>query len=61
MTRFVPTTSHPGSSILFPYCGAKSGKFGVAAAFAIVYLYTAELYPTAIRGTAVGACSAVAR
>ena len=39
----------------------KTGKFGVAAAFAMVYLYTAELYPTAIRGTAVGACSTVAR
>ena len=39
----------------------KSGKFGVAAAFAMVYLYTAELYPTSIRGTAVGACSTVAR
>ena len=45
----------------FSHLLTKSGKFGCAAAFAMVYLYTAELYPTAIRGTAVGACSTVAR
>ncbi len=37
------------------------GKFGAAAAFAILYLYTAELYPTVVRNTAVGSCSMVAR
>ena len=37
------------------------GKFGASASFSIVYLYTAELYPTQIRSTAVGMCSMMAR
>ncbi|XP_023325051.1 organic cation transporter protein [Eurytemora carolleeae] len=37
------------------------GKFGAAASFAIVYVYTAELFPTVIRSQAVGTCSLVAR
>ena len=38
-----------------------AGKFFASACFAIVYVYTAELYPTAIRNTAIGSCSSVAR
>ena len=37
------------------------GKFGATATFGLVYLYTAELYPTAMRNTAIGCCSTVAR
>ena len=37
------------------------GKMMASASYAIVYQYTAELYPTSIRSTAVGNCSAVAR
>ncbi|XP_070699277.1 organic cation/carnitine transporter 2-like [Pempheris klunzingeri] len=37
------------------------GKFSVTTAFAIVYAYTAELYPTTLRNTAVGTCSMVSR
>ncbi|KAM7374639.1 hypothetical protein PAMP_007285 [Pampus punctatissimus] len=37
------------------------GKFAVTIAFAIVYAYTAELYPTVLRNTAVGACSMASR
>ena len=38
-----------------------SGKFGAAGSFSIVYLYTAELYPTVVRSTAIGMCSMMAR
>ena len=37
------------------------GKFGASASFAIVYLYTAELYPTVIRNSAIGSASMVAK
>ncbi|XP_053188166.1 organic cation/carnitine transporter 2 [Scomber japonicus] len=37
------------------------GKFAVTTAFAIVYAYSAELYPTVLRNTAVGACSMASR
>lgn len=37
------------------------GKFAVTMAFSIVYAYTAELYPTVLRNTAVGACSMASR
>lgn len=33
------------------------GKFGATTAFALLYAYTAELYPTVLRNTAVSACS----
>ena len=38
-----------------------SGKFGASASFSIIYMYTAELYPTEIRGTALGLCSVLGR
>uniref|UniRef100_A0A8D2ZZ72 Major facilitator superfamily (MFS) profile domain-containing protein n=1 Tax=Scophthalmus maximus TaxID=52904 RepID=A0A8D2ZZ72_SCOMX len=37
------------------------GKFAVATAFAVVYAFTAELYPTVLRNTAVGTCSMASR
>ena len=37
------------------------GKGGASACFAIVFVYTAEMFPTAIRNSAVGICSTVAR
>jgi len=40
---------------------ALTGKFFASGTFAIVYMYTAELYPTLIRSTAVGSCSLMAR
>ena len=37
------------------------GKFFASGSIAIVYIYTAELYPSIIRSTAVGSCSFMAR
>ncbi|CAL8238087.1 unnamed protein product [Merluccius merluccius] len=38
-----------------------TGKFGVTLAFSFTYAYTAELYPTVLRNTAIGACSMASR
>ena len=37
------------------------GKFAVAACFSILYTFSAELYPTCVRSSAVGFCSSCAR
>lgn len=37
------------------------GKFAVTTAFSIMYAYTAEVYPTVLRNTALGTCSMAAR
>ncbi|XP_006888209.1 PREDICTED: solute carrier family 22 member 4 [Elephantulus edwardii] len=37
------------------------GKFGVTSAFAMLYVYTAELYPTMVRNMAVGVTSMASR
>ncbi|XP_038158165.1 solute carrier family 22 member 4-like isoform X3 [Cyprinodon tularosa] len=37
------------------------GKFGITSAFCVVYAFTAELFPTVIRNTAMGCCSTAAR
>ena len=37
------------------------GKLGSSAAFSLIYLYSAEMFPTAVRNTALGTCSMVAR
>ena len=35
------------------------GKCGMTSAFAVVYVYTSELFPTSVRTTAVGTCSTI--
>jgi OCT family organic cation transporter-like MFS transporter 4/5 len=37
------------------------GKFGVTCAFAIIYVFAAELFPTVLRTTGMGMCSVMAR
>ena len=37
------------------------GKFGVSSSLAVMFVYTAELFPTSMRNTAVGTCSLFAR
>lgn len=38
-----------------------TGKFGFTMAFGIVYIYTAEIYPTVLRNIGIGMCSSAAR
>ncbi|XP_036372201.1 solute carrier family 22 member 13 [Megalops cyprinoides] len=40
---------------------AMLGKFGITASFAIVYVYTAEIFPTVLRQTGIGVSSMFAR
>lgn len=36
-------------------------QVGITASFGIIYVYTAELYPTPLRSASMGACSMMAR
>ena len=37
------------------------GKFGISTSFLVIYVFTAELYPTPVRNVSVGAGSFFAR
>ncbi|XP_077183014.1 organic cation/carnitine transporter 2-like isoform X2 [Paroedura picta] len=54
--QLVPAHLHVVSIIL-----VMIGKFGITASFSIVYVYTAELYPTVVRNMGVGASSMASR
>lgn len=45
----------------FATATANVGKFGISSSFAILYVYSAELIPTAVRNFAMGMCSMAAR
>eukprot|EP00892_Ulva_mutabilis_P005097 jgi/Ulvmu1/295/UM001_0299.1 len=52
----------PGSArAMVRICAAVLGKFGAAAAFALLFVFTTELFPTVVRNAALGANSAAAR
>uniref|UniRef100_A0AAQ5XCS1 Major facilitator superfamily (MFS) profile domain-containing protein n=1 Tax=Amphiprion ocellaris TaxID=80972 RepID=A0AAQ5XCS1_AMPOC len=51
----------PAHLIYFAITLEMIGKFAITTAFAIMYAYTAEVYPTVLRNTAVGTCSMVSR
>lgn len=38
-----------------------AGKFGFTMSFTVVYIYTAEIYPTVLRNLGMGMCSSAAR
>lgn len=40
---------------------AMVGKFGITASFAVIYVYTAEIFPTVLRQTGIGVSSMFAR
>uniref|UniRef100_T1PCT3 Major Facilitator Superfamily protein n=1 Tax=Musca domestica TaxID=7370 RepID=T1PCT3_MUSDO len=47
----------PQESTVWIVAFAMLGRFGISATYSVVTLYTAELYPTEIRGSALGTCS----
>ncbi|KAM9846438.1 LOW QUALITY PROTEIN: uncharacterized protein ACBR49_009739 [Aulostomus maculatus] len=56
LIQFIPYTLQYVSLAL-----EMTGKFGFTMAFSIVYIYTAELYPTVLRNVGMGMCSSAAR
>ncbi|KAM8706358.1 hypothetical protein ACLKA7_010609 [Drosophila subpalustris] len=49
--------SVPSGSTTWIVSFAMLGRFGISATYSVVTLYTAELYPTEIRNSALGTCS----
>jgi len=52
--------SVPAGSTTWIVAFAMLGRFGISATYSVVTLYTAELYPTEIRNSALGTCSTFA-
>ena len=47
--------------VVISFVFAMIGKFGISGSFAVMYNYTAELFPTPVRANAVGFCSMISR
>nr|XP_043897719.1 solute carrier family 22 member 5 [Solea senegalensis] len=56
LIQFIPDTLYN-----FALALEMTGKFGFTIAFSIVYIYTAEIYPTVLRNVGMGMCSSAAR
>lgn len=56
LTIFIPDDLSVVRTVL-----AMVGKFGISASFSIVYIYSAEIFPTVIRQNGIGMCSMCAR
>lgn len=48
------------TSLFFTFM-AVFGRSSITAAFAVIYMYSAELYPTLLRSSGVGICSMISR
>ncbi|PRD24071.1 UNVERIFIED_CONTAM: Solute carrier family 22 member 8 [Trichonephila clavipes] len=57
MLEFYRTSEFP----LLKTSLAMAGKFCVTGSFGLLYLYTSEMYPTAVRSVTLGSCSMFAR
>uniref|UniRef100_A0A672R8I1 Solute carrier family 22 member 13-like n=1 Tax=Sinocyclocheilus grahami TaxID=75366 RepID=A0A672R8I1_SINGR len=55
------TLTVPADSAHIRTALAMVGKFGITASFAIIYIYSAELFPTVLRQTGIGVSSMFAR
>lgn len=51
----------PADLSVLSVCLVMLGKFGITAAFSMLYVYNVELYPTLVRNMAVGATSTASR
>uniref|UniRef100_H0WPD3 Solute carrier family 22 member 16 n=1 Tax=Otolemur garnettii TaxID=30611 RepID=H0WPD3_OTOGA len=51
----------PRNYFVWSVVATMAGKFAIGAVFGLIYLYTAELYPTVVRSLAVGSGSMVCR
>ncbi|TKS83084.1 Solute carrier family 22 member 5 High-affinity sodium-dependent carnitine cotransporter [Collichthys lucidus] len=56
LIQFIPDSFHYVALAL-----EMTGKFGFTMAFSMVYIYTAEIYPTVLRNVGMGMCSSAAR
>ncbi|XP_051536552.1 solute carrier family 22 member 4 [Myxocyprinus asiaticus] len=56
LIQLIPESLHALSLALEMVC-----KFGFTMSFAVVYIYTVELYPTVLRNLGIGICSSAAR
>uniref|UniRef100_UPI00398E3E2A organic cation/carnitine transporter 2-like isoform X2 n=1 Tax=Pristiophorus japonicus TaxID=55135 RepID=UPI00398E3E2A len=54
--HFIPPTLHILTSVL-----VMIGKTGITISFAIIYVFSAELYPTVVRNMGIGVCSMASR